>query len=125
MMKFMAGLILSVLLFATTNAFAQTSIAVDINKAKFTWTWTPTVDSGIVNEFRMYCGPGPGQYNPYIAIAAPATEITVLSIIKQIGTYFCAVSAANQFGESLKSNEISFIAGTRPDGKLTLGVLGQ
>lgn len=96
-------------------AYAQTptTVAVDITKAKLKWAWTQGT-GGPVSEFRIKCGEQTGVYTTAKAVANTARELTVASVISAPGLYFCAVFAANEFGESGPSNEVSFKAGNVP-----------
>ena len=91
-----------------------TTVAVDITKAKLTWTWTQGT-GGIAAAFRVKCGTIAGTYSILVSLPDPAARsVAVSAVITATGRYFCAVSAANQYGESTNSNEVSFDAGTVP-----------
>ena len=93
-------------------AQAQTVLSVDIAKAKL--SWTPGAGGGTVAEYRVKCGTATGIYTIIKAVPAPGTSIGVLAVIPGPGTFFCAVSAANVFGESGLYNEVNFAAGNVP-----------
>jgi len=98
----------------TATAHAQTSVAVNINTARLSWDWDIGT-GGQVDRFIMRCGPSSGNYTVNHEIADPAARsVPVLTVVKQPGTYFCAVAATNAFGTSANSNEISFVAGDVP-----------
>jgi len=87
-------------------AQAQTTIAVDLNRAKLTWQWAQGAapDDGMAAEFRMKCGPTAGNYTKVTTISNPVTrEIAVKDAITGSGNWFCVVTAANQFGDGVKS----------------------
>lgn len=109
--KFMLSLLFVVLMASTL--FAQTSVAVDIDKA--TLVWQASVGGGQVGEYKVKCGPTTGNYTQTTAVVATQTSVPVKNVISGIGVWFCAVTASNQFGESGPSNEISFEAGTKPN----------
>lgn len=93
---------------------AQTTIAVDIAKAKLAWDWTQGT-GGVPTEFRVKCGAASGVYTKITTIADPAARsANIRDVITGSGNWFCAVSAANQFGESANSNEVFFAAGAAP-----------
>lgn len=95
-------------------AEAQTTISVDINKAKLAWDWTQG-SGGTPTEFRVKCGTATGNYTKVTTIADPAArQANVKDVITGSGNWFCAVSAANSFGESGNSNEVPFAAGAAP-----------
>ncbi len=105
-------IILSVFL-AASVAFGQTTIAVDINKARFQWD-APTT-GGTPTEYHVKCGPTTGTYTlPVTKVLVPATTIPVKTVVTSVGKYFCVVSAANSYGESGNTAEISFDAGDVP-----------
>lgn len=103
---------------------AQTSISVDINKAKLQWSWSQGTGSP-ADEFRVKCGPSSGNYTKTTVVPSPTTEVAVSSAIGGLGAWFCVVTAANQFGESAPTNEISFVAGTIPGAPSGLQVVAQ
>ena len=120
-----ALLVCFAVLVVTAEGRAQ-SIAVDINRAKLAWTWTPDATSGTPSEFRMKCGATSGNYTKVTVVAdSNAREMAVKDAITGNGNWFCAVSAANQFGESGLSNEVPFVAGAAPSGGLKLTVQAQ
>ena len=113
------------LLVFTTLAQAQTTIAVDITRAKFTWTWTQG-SGGAVAAFRMKCGATAGNYTLLVSIPDPAARSLALSdVVTSPGKYFCTISAANAFGESPNSNEVSFDAGIAPAAPAGLSIQAQ
>ena len=111
--RFILAFIVGFLLIATP-VFSQTTIAVDINKAKLTWQWAQGTGSA-ADGYNVKCGPTSGAYTK-VTIVTPSTakEVPVLSAITGPGTYFCAVSAFNIFGDSAVSNEVTFNAGSAP-----------
>jgi hypothetical protein len=110
------GILLAALAWAGV-AEAQTTISVDITKARLTWQWAQGA-GGAVAEFRVKCGtstPTTGTATKVTVLPDPAArQAPVLSVITGVGTWFCAVAAANQFGESPLSNVVTFDAGTVP-----------
>jgi hypothetical protein len=112
---------------AASSADAQTTISVDINRAKLVWQWSqgaPPVD-GIPTEFLMKCGQSSGNYNRVTPVIFPLTELAVRTAIGGTGRWFCAVSASNPFGESGLSNEVFFDAGAVPLSPSNLAVQAQ
>src|SRR5262249_51132206 len=106
-----------VLLCGVSHAQTPTAIVVNYNTAKLTWTWTKgaPANDGDATEFRVKCGAASGQYTITKVLADPAARsVAVSAVVTQVGQYYCAVSAANQFGESGLSNEVFFLAGKMP-----------
>jgi len=72
--------------------------------------WNAPREGGPVAEYRVKCGPEPGNYTlPVARIAPPATRLPVERAVPGPGTYFCVVQAANQYGESEASNEVEVV----------------
>ena len=112
-------------------AWAQTVISVDINKANFSFTWTQGM-GGPATEWWWECGPttgAPGAVPFKISYVAPASGTTytqpVKPVVGGVGKYFCTVRASNQFGQSTKSNEVSFDAGQVPSAPTGLVIQAQ
>ena len=125
MMKITNSLIGVVLLASIAWAQTPTVISVDITKAQLTWSWAQGT-GGVVVEFRIKCGNAAGMYTKTTVLADPAARtLPVASAIGGPGNWFCAVSAANQFGESPNSNEINFAAGNVPVAPSGLQILVQ
>ena len=103
------------------RANAQALQSVNINRAKLTWTWA-VGDGGAADYFNMKCGTAPGSYTRITRVNAPTTELSVAQAIAGSGTWYCVVTAVNQFGESGPSNELPFVAGAAPStpGNLTV-----
>ena len=108
----------------TGAALAQNVVAVNIQKAKLTWAWSQGTGSA-TSEFRVKCGASTGVYTVTTPVTFPTQELAVKSAISGVGPWFCVVVAANQFGESAPSNEVSFLAGDVPGGATNLTVLAQ
>jgi hypothetical protein len=117
-------------------AQAQTAIAVDITKAVLEWQWVrgtqAGVNDGIPTEWRFYCGSSAGAPGavaikiPYVAAASGTTYSTpIKTVTPAVGTYFCSVAAANQFGETGRSNEVTFQAGVVPSAATNLLIKSQ
>ena len=101
-------------LLTATPAWAQAVISVDITRARLSWNWTQGT-GGAVAEFRVKCGPTAGTYTSTTVLADPAMRsVPVQQVVSGPGSYFCVITAANQFGESGPSNEIPFAAGAIP-----------
>lgn len=112
---YLSCLVLLGLLLWNSPTFAQTTIAIDINKAKLQWQWTQGVGSP-ADGFSIKCGPTAGSYIRITNIAPGVLrETAIATVIGGPGTYFCTISAYNEFGESGLSNEVTFRAGTVPD----------
>lgn len=117
-------IILAVLMISVT-AQAQTTISVDINKAKLAWDWTQGT-GGIPTEFRVKCGAATGNYSRVTTLADPAARgANIRDVITGSGNWFCAVTAANAFGESVPSNEVNFSAGAAPSAPTNARVSAQ
>lgn len=93
---------------------AQTVISVDINRAYFTWTWSQG-NGGTVDYWTIKCGSNTGSYNKTWQVTDPnVREYPIKTVIGGNGTYYCVISASNQFGESPNSPEVFFAAGVAP-----------
>ena len=104
---------------------AQTVLSVDITRAQLSWNWTQGT-SGAVAEFRVKCGPTASTYTSTVVLADPAARsVPVQQVVSGPGTYFCIVTAANQFGESGPSNEVPFVAGNAPAAPSGLQITAQ
>jgi hypothetical protein len=118
--------ILVVLVLGVVTAAGAQSVSVDINRAQLNWTWAPAAGSGAPTQFLMKCGQVSGQYSRVSTIADPTVRsIAVKTVIGGQGNWFCAVSAANSFGESGLSNEVPFVAGAAPSGSAVLSIVAQ
>lgn len=114
----------SLLLLLASPAYAQT-ISVDINRAKIAWDWAQGT-GGVPTEFRVKCGNATGVYTKITVLAGIAVrEANVRDVITGSGNWFCAVSVANQFGESAMSNEVPFSAGAAPSSPTNTRVTAQ
>jgi hypothetical protein len=121
--------------FAAVPAVGQQVVSVDINKSSLSWTWVKGtqagVNDGVPTEFRLYCGPASGQAGvtavavPYVAAANNSYSVPIKTILDNTGEFYCAATAANQFGESEKSNEVHFFVGVVPAALNNLQVVGQ
>ena len=106
-------------------AWAQTTLAVDINRAMLSWEWTQGV-GGAVSEFRVKCGTATGSYSKVTILADPAARtMPVKNAIAGAGKWFCVATAANPFGESGPTNEVTFDAGVVPVSPANLSVQVQ
>lgn len=102
-------------------AGAQTSIAVDINKAKFTWEWAQGAGDP-ATQFRIKCNAG--------VISAVINDITlrvypVKTVVTSPGKYSCVIVAENTFGSSGDSNTVTFDAGNVPVGATNFTIEAQ
>ena len=110
----LTSLIVAVGLLIGSPVWAQTVISVDITKAKLSWTWAQGT-GGLATEFRVKCGQSTGVYSKTTVLSdITIKELAVSAAITGPGNWFCAVTAANQFGESGPSNEVPFAAGDVP-----------
>lgn len=125
MKRFWIAFVFLATLFASSNAFAQTSIAVNIDKAKLQWQWDQGAGAP-ANGFDVKCGQASGVYTK-VTIVTPSTikEVTVKDTISGPGSWFCAVSAFNEFGDSNLSNEVTFRAGIAPNDPSTLIIISN
>jgi hypothetical protein len=124
--KNMAALVVIALAVLASHADAQ-SISIDLNRAKLTWGWSqgaPPTD-GIPAEFLVKCGPSSGNYTNISTVLYPVMEQPVRSAIGGTGSWFCVVTAANDFGESAVSNEVFFAAGAVPSSPSNLTIQAQ
>ena len=119
-------LTLAFLFVLSATAFTQvTTLAVNLDRATLSWSWSAGT-GGTPDEFRVKCGPSPGNYTITHVVADPAARsVPIKDVIVNSGRYFCAVSAANAFGESALSNEVSFDAGNIPISPTDLKVTAQ
>ena len=90
-------------------------LAVDAEKGQL--SWAPSVGGGPVEEYRLKCGPAPGTYTlPVIKVSPALTSAQIARVLPGPGKYFCAVTAANRYGESGPSNEVVVVLdGARAD----------
>jgi hypothetical protein len=72
-----------------------------------TLTWNPNPESGVTG-YKLYRGTGPGLYGPPRDVGA-VTTFTDANGVSDLTTYYYAVSAYNDAGESPKSGEVSFM----------------
>lgn len=111
-MRFLLALFLA--LWLASEASAQTTITVDIAKARLEWDWLQKT-GGAVEKFNVKCGQSPGAYTKITTIADPAARSApVKDIIAGSGNWFCTVNAENSFGVSPDASEIPFVAGAVP-----------
>jgi hypothetical protein len=99
---FLAGLL-------AVPACGRHGTAVDFEHAKL--TWTPSVGGDAPTAYRVKCGTASGVYTLTADVTPPATSVAVKTVVRRSGTYYCVVTAANQFGESAPSREVRFTAG--------------
>jgi hypothetical protein len=108
---------------------AQTAISVDINKAVLRWNWVQgTGDPAQV--FKVKCGTQSKVYTRitdilYVPSATNTFQTPIRPLIGGSGNWFCAVSAANQIGESGVTNEVNFFAGALPSAPTNAEVVAQ
>lgn len=98
----------------TAQAAAQTVLSVDITKATLAWAWQQGTGSP-ADGFNVKCGTATGVYSKVNQVKPSSVlEYPVLSAIAGPGTWFCVVTAFNEFGETSPTNEVTFKAGTLP-----------
>lgn len=108
-----------------TNSWGQTVLAVNLDTAKFTWTFTQGT-GGVVKEFRIKCGAATKTYTiVFKPIAPTAREQLIKPVITGSGKYFCVVVANNDGGDSPPSNEVSFTTDTPPAAPTNLQITGD
>lgn len=92
----------------------------DLNKASFTWTYTP--GAVVATGLRLKVGTASGVYT--ISKDFPATSGTaaVNSVIDAPGNYFAKLVAFNATGEGVGSTELPFALSAVPNGSVTLAV---
>ena len=99
------------------------AIAAGANRQTSTLAWTAGVGGGVVEKFLVKCGTSSKNYTtPYKEVLPPNTRVKLSDVLASGGTYFCAVSAANSFGESVNSNEVNFTVGDPPANPANLTV---
>ena len=116
-MKSLLVMFLALLIFIPSYLYAQTAIVVDINKAKLVWNWSLGLppNDGIADGYNVKCGSVSGIYTQVTPLTGNVVkELPVRQAIPGVGTWFCAVTAFNTIGESVPSNEVTFIAGIIP-----------
>lgn len=111
------------ILIGAATANAQT-VSVNISRTALLWNWEPALESGDVDDFIIKCGSQTGNYTRTTAVGPTLREIPLKSIIDGPGNWFCIVVAANTFGESEASNEVPFVVGGKPVGKITTTLKG-
>ena len=115
-------LILAWLICVPSVVVAQALVQEYLNKAKLTWEWAQGT-GGAVAEFRVKCGINSGSYTKTTALTDPAARmLAIKQAITGAGKWFCVVTAANSFGESPPTNEVSFDAGAVPAGPANLSL---
>jgi hypothetical protein len=120
-----AAVVIAVLCLAGQSE-AQTAIAVDINRAKLSWDWVQVAPTdSIPDDFVVKCGQSTGNYTKLTPVVFPTKQVAVKDAIAGNGSWFCVVTARNQFGESLPSNEVNFTAGNIPGSATNLTVSAQ
>lgn len=90
---------------------------VDYHTKSIAWDWTKGAppNDGMAARFLVKCGPGSGQYTyPVKTVDMPTKTIPIASAVPSQGISYCRVFAANDYGESPGSNELSFDAGAVP-----------
>ena len=121
------------LLLMAAQAFGQTIIAVEYDKASLKWdaplvcdaSGNPTGCGGDPMMYHVKCAVRQGAALPVVDVPAPATTVTVKSVVPGPGKYECFVTAENQFGESGGSNVLPFDAGNPPVNPTGLGLIVQ
>lgn len=101
------------ILFASSFVEAQTTINVDIARASLAWDWTQGA-GGLPDSFNVKCGQSSGNYTKVTSVAYPTLTVAISQVITGQGSWFCVVSASNQFGDSPNSEELPFVAGAAP-----------
>ena len=118
------ALILGVCLWSA-SAFAQQSIAVDIDKAALVWTWAQG-SGGVATEFHIKCGTVSGTYTKTTVVTPITTKtLAIKTAITGVGQWYCVATAANEFGESGATAEVGFRAGAVPVAPGTLVIQAQ
>jgi hypothetical protein len=103
-----AALIALAVLTTAAAAEAQSSLAVDIDRAHFVWEWTQG-SGGPAREFRIRCGTATH------IISDPALRtVAVKTVVANPGSYSCTIAAANEFGEAPPSPAVQFQTGQAP-----------
>lgn len=110
-------------------ALAQT-IVLDFNKAELAWDWTkgtaPNLNTGDVERFDVLCGRQSGVYSSTSPVNDPlARSVKIGQLLNGQGVWFCVVSAANRYGSSGHSNEVSFDVGAAPASPANVRVQAQ
>ncbi|MGH7775197.1 MAG: hypothetical protein ACREQA_23470 [Candidatus Binatia bacterium] len=115
MLKKRSGLVVLALVSLYAFACRQLDTVVkDLDKGKLTWQWQSQGKDDQASEFRIRCGTVSGKYDlPIVRVPFPNLEVPIKQVATKPGRYFCVVTAANEFGESSPSNEISFKIDTK------------
>jgi hypothetical protein len=127
-MKRLTIIALAALMFSYGLAQAQSTIRVNIHKARLEWTWVigAPPNDGPVEWFNVLCGKVSGQYTNITKVADPMfRSIPLAQVIDSSGNWYCAVTAQNSFEESGVSNEVNFVAGATPSIPTNTQVVAQ
>lgn len=107
-----------VLLLGLILAFIPRSHA-DVLSVMWTYPDQPTVP---ITGFRVWCGVGPGVYDPGpVAATGPAERSTQISIAQSDKRY-CAVTAHNEASDSMFSNEVVLVS--KPNAPIEFAISG-
>lgn len=93
----------------------------------FVWNWTQGI-GGAVTKWLIRCGPNSTMYDTLLDIPDTAglrRSMPVSVVLGQTsGTFFCIVSASNEYGVSLPSPEVqvTYQAGQVPNAPAITGV---
>lgn len=113
---------------ALVSPAAAQTVVVDLNKASLAWDWSKgqPPNDGDPTSFLAKCGRIAGVYNVQTPINDPAARtISLRQILNGQGQWFCVVAAANRYGTSANSNQVSFDAGAVPADPTGLKVQAQ
>jgi hypothetical protein len=127
------GVAIAAMLFvAIETAWGQTAVVVDLDRAQLRWNWVGALppDGDKPDKFIVKCGREAGVYTrltelPYSASPTGSFSAPLRPLIAGNGNWFCAVSAANVFGESENSNEVPFVVGVKPSAPTNAEVVAQ
>lgn len=123
MKKHILALAVAIMLLGATVSHGQV-VAVDLNRAKIVWTWTPDPSGNTQTEFKVSCGQVSKTYTTVNSVGPGVRELPVKAAVTGLGNWFCVVQASNQFG-AVTSSEIAFAVGVAPAGKLDLFIQAQ
>lgn len=93
----------------------------------FVWNWTQGT-GGAVTKWLIRCGPNGTVYDTLLEMSDTAgtrRSVPVSTVLEQTsGTFFCIVSAGNEYGVSLPSPEVqvTYQAGQVPNAPAITGV---
>ena len=109
---------LALSLWASKGEAQVVVVPVDISKAQIAWQWAPGTapNDSMATGYKVKCGPSAGgPYTNFTSVSGVSNKSAAVRLAAPTpGTWFCAVSAVNAYGESRNSSEITFAVGFPP-----------